>query len=215
MKNTIEVPFGVYYDEQFGRPIRTRQDIVGFILKVVSVMLIRQMGEARGVLWIRKEKMNRVFCFMKEKYFSTVFPFEIETGNEGSYKVYDPISDTEIDERSIVLMERMLNRIDFEGKSIDTIIEDAYFDVAEEGYMSDEVNRCFGLILRLLAMELGYIRYDYDPKHIKEKTHPLHHLDINYSSVGTYKLGLRRRIRREEFVDMLDVKTECKYIQGW
>lgn len=214
MKDIIKVPFGVYYNEQFGRPIRKKRDIVQFILNVVSVVLIKQESEVQRALWIKKEKMNRVFCFLGEKYFSTVFPFEIESRAEGSYRVYDVISDTEIDNRTIVLMERMLALIDFERKPVETIIEDAYLDVAVEGYASEEVDQCFGLILRLLTMELGYIRYDYDPKYFRERIHPLHHMDINYSSAGTYKLGLTRRIQMEEFIDMLDVKTECRYIQG-
>lgn len=214
MKDIIKVPFGVYYDEQFGRPIRKKRDIVQFILNVVSVVLIKQESEVQRTLWIKKEKMNRVFCFLSDKYFSTVFPFEIETRAEENYRVYDPNSNTEIDNRKIALMERMLDLIDFEGKTVEDIIEEAYLDVAVEGYTGDEVDQCFGLVLRLLTMELGYIRYDYDPKNFKGRIHPLHHMDINYSSVGTYKLGLTRKIQMEEFVDMLDVKTECRYIQG-
>lgn len=57
------------------------------------------------------------------------------------------------------------------------------------------------------------IRYDYDPDHENGTMHPLHHLDVNYSSQGTYKLGMNRKIQTDEFVDMLDVKTACRYIQ--
>ena len=81
------------------------------------------------------------------------------------------------------------------------------------GYTDEEVDQCFGLILRMLSMELGYIRYDYDPDHENGTMHPLHHLDVNYSSQGTYKLGMNRKIQTDEFVDMLDVKTACRYIQ--
>ena len=69
------------------------------------------------------------------------------------------------------------------------------------------------MILRLLSMELGYIRYDYDPEHENGKFHPLHHLDINYSSKGTYKLGMNNKIQINDFVDLLDVKKECRYIK--
>lgn len=68
------------------------------------------------------------------------------------------------------------------------------------------------MILRLFTTELGYIRYDYDEIHQNGNLHPLNHLDINYSSKGSYKLGLKKRIEIEEFLDILDVQTECRYV---
>ena len=62
------------------------------------------------------------------------------------------------------------------------------------------------------STDLGYIRYDYDEKHENEKIHSLHHLDINYSSKGTYKIGLKKALKDEDFIDMLDLRTECKYL---
>lgn len=214
MKNTIKVPFGVYYCEQFCKPIRGKQDVVSFVLYVVNLLIIaREESYVSGTIWIKKEKMSRVFCFMEKKYFSTVFPFEVECNNAEEVKVYDPVWDMEIDFRKIVLLERMLKEIDFKEKTIDSIIESAYLDVADDGYTNEEIDKCFRLILRLMSMELGYIRYDYDPEHVNGNLHPLHHLDINYSSKGTYKLGMNGKINDDEFVDMLDIKTECRYVQ--
>lgn len=31
MKETIKIPFGVYYQEQFSKPMRRKQDVVSFI----------------------------------------------------------------------------------------------------------------------------------------------------------------------------------------
>ncbi len=61
-------------------------------------------------------------------------------------------------------------------------------------------------------MEDGYIRYDYDLKNKNGKKHPLYHLDINYSSGVTYKVGLRHAVSDSEFQDILDVKTDCAYL---
>ena len=107
----------------------------------------------------------------------------------------------------------MLEKSDVEENFIDEIIEEAYLDVSEDGYSNADIESCFGLILRLLSMELGYIRYDYDPEHENKKLHPLYHVDINYSSKGTYKLGINRKMDVDEFIDMLDTKTDCKYVQ--
>ena len=109
-------------------------------------------------------------------------------------------------------MESMLQEIDFSSYTIDEIIERAYFDVSEEEYVEDEVSNSFRLVLQLLSMELGYIRYDYDEEHENGDLHPLCHFDINYSTKGTYKLGLRGRIEKKEFIDLLDSKTKCYYV---
>lgn len=213
MRQTIKIPFGSYYKEKFSKPIRNKKDIVLFIFDAVDALLVRVSGEECGVLWIKKEKMSRIFCFLDEKYFSLVFPFEVELIRENEFKIYDSFFEIEIDNRKIVLLRRILDEIDFMGNSIESIIEDAYLDVAENGYEHEEIEQCFMLILRLLSMELGYIRYDYDPEHENGKFHPLHHLDINYSSKGTYKLGMNNKIQINDFVDLLDVKKECRYIK--
>ena len=79
MKETIKIPFGVYYQEQFSKPMRRKQDVVSFILGVVNVLLV---GESES----------------------------------------DSISDIRINNRSVALLERMLEKIDFEESSIDEII---------------------------------------------------------------------------------------------
>jgi hypothetical protein len=69
-------------------------------------------------------------------------------------------------------------------------------------------------------MEDGYIRYDMNEvgyKEAKEKgfehRHPLNHLDVFYTSKATFKLGLKKAIINDEFIDYLNIKTDCKYLQ--
>ena len=95
MKETIKIPFGVYYQEQFSKPMRRKQDVVSFILGVVNVLLVGESeSDSNGTLYLKRNKMNRVFCFMEGKYFSTVFPFDVEFDENGNfYKVYDSISE--------------------------------------------------------------------------------------------------------------------------
>lgn len=211
----IQLQFGDYYDAKLMKPVRKQEECVSLILELLNILLVGEViGNKKGLIMIVVDKMSRLFCFSDNKYFSMIFPFDIEivTGKNDSYKIYDSILGIEIDNRLIVLMERMLNQIDFSKNMIDEIIEKAYFDVSGEEYTEDEVGKCFSLILRLLSMELGYIRYDYDPEHENGTLHPLYHLDVNYSSKGAYKLGIRKKMKKEEFVDLLDIKTECRYI---
>ncbi|MBQ2406863.1 MAG: hypothetical protein II312_09400 [Lachnospiraceae bacterium] len=215
MKKVVQISFGNYYYERLMRPVRRKQDNIALILDILNILMIgEEQDSIKGKIVIKVDKMSRLFCFLEEKYFSMVFPFDIEqqSGNENVYRIYDAAWDMEIDNRIVVLLERMLNRIDFVKNSVDEIIENAYLDVSEEEYTEGEISNCFGLMLRLLSMELGYIRYDYDPEHENGDVHPLHHLDINYSSRGTYKLGVKKKMEKDEFVDLLDIKTDCKYV---
>lgn len=70
------------------------------------------------------------------------------------------------------------------------------------------------LFRELLISEDGYIRYDHDPDNAAGDMHPLHHLDVFYSSGSTFKLGLRNSIDTATFEDYLDITTACRYIQS-
>ena len=72
----------------------------------------------------------------------------------------------------------------------------------------------------LLLMEDGYIRYDYDKDEyekfkLKEEKnkHPLNHYDIFYSSINSFKLGLKKEISHEDFINILNTNKDCKYIE--
>lgn len=218
MKNVIEVSFGIYYYERFLKPIREKQDSIKVILDVLSILLIQEeQGRSckKGNIVIKVDKMSRLFCFLENKYFSMAFPFHIETKevDDNNYKIQDSILNMEIDNRLISLLEYMLSRVDFVNDKMDEILENTYFDISEEGYTQEETENCFQLMMCLLSMEIGYIRYDYDPERENGSIHPLYHFDVNYSSGNTYKLGLHRKVEKEEFIDFLDIKTECHYIE--
>lgn len=211
----IQRSFGNYYLDKLMKPIRRQKDCVALILAILNMLLVgEEIGDEQGMINIVVDKMSRIFCFSGKKYFSMVFPFDVELVEEqgNNYRIYDLILNMEIDNRLIVLMERILNQINFEESTMDEIIEKAYFDVAEEEYSENEVSNCFNLVMRLLSMELGYIRYDHDPEHENGALHPLYHLDVNYSSKGTYKFGIHSEMREGDFIDLLDVTTDCKYI---
>ena len=53
--------------------------------------------------------MSRVFYETKDKYFSIGFPFYIEKKN-GSYRIYDKITELEIDSRRLSMLIRFFLR---------------------------------------------------------------------------------------------------------
>lgn len=209
----IQLSYGDYYDEKLMKPVRKQEECVSLILELLNILLVGEMiGNEKGEILIIIDKMSRLFCFSDNKYFSMVFPFDIEITEDITYRIYDSVSGIEIDNRLTALMKRMLDQIDFAQNTVDEMIEKAYFDVSGEGYTENEVESCFKLILRLLSMETGYIRYDYDLAHENGTLHPRYHLDVNYSSRGTYKLGINKKMTTVDFVDLLDIKTQCRYI---
>ena len=57
MKETIKIPFGVYYQEQFSKPMRRKQDVVSFILGVVNVLLVGESeSDSSGTLYLKEIK---------------------------------------------------------------------------------------------------------------------------------------------------------------
>lgn len=134
------------------------------------------------------------------------------TDDEKSWKIYDSILGIEIDIKLVTLLERMLAKFEMAHNSLEEIMDNVYSDEIEDEYLKEEIDNCFRLLVSLMSAELGYVRYDYDSKHQNGELHPLNHVDINYSSKVTYKLGLKNKVKPEEFIDMLDLKTKCRYL---
>lgn len=80
-------------------------------------------------------------------------------------------------------------------------------------YDISEYNEGFWSLLRdLFLFDDGYIRYDYDEVLENGLTHPLNHLDIFYSTRTTFKVGFKNRIREAHFMDLLDVNSDCHFL---
>jgi len=214
LQGTIKVTFGKYFYEKFSKPVREKKDEIDIIFDVIDILLLGDSDPIiRGTIVINIDKMSRLFCFLDNKYYSIVFPFNIENMDKNdNIHIYDGILDIDINSRIVALLKRIVSDIELESDTIEEIFEKVFFDVEDNEYTEKEIKDCFQLLLRIFSTDLGYIRYDYDEKHENEKIHPLHHLDINYSSKGTYKIGLKKALKDEDFIDMLDLRTECKYL---
>lgn len=62
------------------------------------------------------------------------------------------------------------------------------------------------------AHEPCYLRYDFDPKSSNGALHPLCHLDVNMSSKGSYKIGLKSKLSPSEFENIVNKNTDCYYL---
>ena len=84
-------------------------------------------------------------------------------------------------------------------------IEDDYEIILEEDFIN--------LVNKIIEFEPGYIRYDYDDEHNNGNLlHPLNHLDVNFESNSTFKLGLNKKLKLEEFIDVMNINTDCHFL---
>ena len=81
---------------------------------------------------------------------------------------------------------------------------------SDSEYVTDEDKDVFSEVCML---EAGYLRFDFDPKNVNGRLHPLNHLDVNYSKDATYKIGLHEKMETEKFLQLLDNSQERFFIE--
>jgi hypothetical protein len=149
------------------------------------------------------DKMNRLFFHKENKYFSVSFPFS-----------------TLLDEDNKVIEINSYSgkRVDFQSISgVISVLESEQFRLNPSPigyYMNSNGVDSIGLELleEIFRFEPSYIRYDYDPANENGRLHPLYHMDINYSTYGTFKLGLNNEINLAYLENLLNTNTDCAYI---
>lgn len=197
-------------------PIRDKSTVVEILMESIKYMLINptiQPEDVKGEMILKIDKMNRLFFFTKDKYFSIVFPFYIKK-NDDEFNIYSKTI-SNIDNKLISQVLSVIKSDEFNSQCSLEFAEPIYeYDATyEESFWT--------FLKELLLMEDGYIRYDYDKEnYIKHKErgeehlHPENHYDIFYSGDSTFKIGLKKRIPHDDFVDLLNIKTDCKYLHN-
>ncbi len=199
--------------------IKTKVEIIQILLEATRFMIHNPTAEipeekAEGKLILCIDKMSRIFLLRDHKYYSIAFPFNTYE-DEGIYR-FSYYDNEDIDSRLISKVISIITCDKFNEKcSLDFI--SPIYDYEEE---HDEN---FWIFLReILLSEDGYIRYDYDEQgHQKaleegqEHKHPLHHYDLFYTNKATFKLGLYGTVSDTDFHDLLNIKSDCKYLSNY
>jgi hypothetical protein len=188
-------------------PIRTKVHVIEVLMHTIKYMLLNpsvEEQESHGSIILRVDKMSRLFFFTEEKYFSIVFPFFVKFEDDKYQFRFQNL--LEINSRLISQVLSIIKCDEFKATcSLDFISPICNYE--------EECDENFWLFLReLLLMEDGYIRYDYDLANENGHMHPLNHYDLFYSSNATFKLGLKEKDSHINFVDILDINTNCKYV---
>lgn len=211
-----EFDIGQSYLELFfpKKRIKTKIQVLEILLEATRFMLVNHAIERKnidGKIILIVDKMSRLFFFKNERYYSIVFPFyvnEIDNLLHFSFQ-----NDIEVDAHLISNIFSIIKCETFKDK--------CSLDFAEPIYdYENEFNENFWVFLReLLLFEDGYIRYDKDTENYQlakgkgeEHKHPLYHFDFFYSSNATFKIGLEKELIDQDFIELLDINTDCKYI---
>lgn len=194
--------------KEFFTPVRSKKDVVFLLMKSIKLMLVNDTidkSRVNGELILMVSKMSRLFYFSENKFFSITFPFLV-IENDGELEFSSntvKIIDSKVTSDVIsVVSKNGFQDVECALEFVDPIIEIADFE-----------QLFWPFLLNLFMYEDGYIRYDYDEKYEKGDHHPLNHYDIFYSSLSTFKVGLRNRLKADAMLDFLDSNSICHYLE--
>lgn len=165
--------------------------------------------QTAATLTLLVSSMSRLFCELEsgEKIFTISFPFCVHEAN-GQLEFYSReniLIDNRVSSEILALIGNtasngVLEAADF-AQFIDPIID------------ATEVDASLWTLLReLMLAEDAYLRYDMDHKNLNGHQHPVHHIDISYTSSGTFKIGLYDKLSCEKLISILDSETDCHYL---
>ncbi len=211
---TIEKKIGEYFCEKVLKPVRSKRDIILLLLETLKLVnnTGNEVSNERGRIIIFIDKMSKIFYETDEKAFSLCFPFSLEEKEDHHLRVYDSLTDLEITNQMVSLLISIFKQDSKLGESLENVMD--FIIESADDYDYKNIDDIWRLLFKLWYMEDGYIRYDYDPKQENGKLHPLYHLDVNYSSGTTYKIGLNAPLQAGNLKDILDTTTDCVYLSG-
>lgn len=195
-----------FQEDLFFSAIRDKKDFAKLLAISARNLLIDftefQNVEATCTMKLVVDKMSRLFYFKDGKYFSICFPF-IVLISDGQVIEISTFTGKKVDNKSISAIISILEEEQFQ---LNPSLLDIYIASNDLSFLGIE------LLEEIFQSEPCYIRYDNDPINVNGNLHPLHHLDINYSSYGTYKVGLKDVIPVKDFEDVLNINTNCSFL---
>lgn len=159
-------------------------------------------------LIIYVDKMSRVFICEKEKLHTFHFPFQIIKEDHTLVLFEGENITSAICSILFSVFEKLSD-----DDTLETVLEKYWETVSDLEITMNDNQLCGKLITFLLSFEPGYARFDLDDANDTGSMHPREHLDINYSSGTTFKLGLSKALNYNELIDILNINTPCCYLQ--
>jgi len=195
--------------------VKSKLQVLNILLETIRYCLSYNLDEihsSQGKIVLIVDKMSRIFFSSENKSYSISFPFLSLQDKEGIRFSFENI------DLDAYLVSNLIGVITNEG-----FMDGSSLELFESLVDFEKENEQIWCILReLLLYEDGYIRYDNDiigfnkaKENGYEHRHPLNHFDFFYTNRATFKLGSETIIGIDEFIDILNIKTDCKYIKNW
>ncbi|EGM77883.1 hypothetical protein Rhein_1968 [Rheinheimera sp. A13L] len=201
-----------YIDETIAKnisfAIRDKFDYAVLILNIVNSVKLSyalNIKSGYGEICIITEKMRRVVCRLESKIFSVSLPFTVRFQDDSV--LFESKTSGIIDSILVSNALSVLNSEKLRSESCVAQLADLIIDMS---YSKPEL---WSFLKELLFLEDSYLRFDHDSKNENGSLHPLNHLDVFYSNSATFKIGLHKKIESSDFIDILDVKTDCHFLQ--
>lgn len=205
-----------YLQDNIFSPCRGKAAVINRFSEIMAELCYMPEVDRRDAnLVIVIGKFQRLFVMGERKIFSIQFPLSIsrsQVASEANTFFLDgaPIDSYTISRVSAIVHHNFQDINSDIYTFADSVLTEhsAIPNIGSQTYQ--EV--VWQLLKKLLLLEEGYIRYDYDVENFDPETHPLHHLDIFYSPECTFKIGLDKSIEHAHFIDILDAGTKCRSI---
>ena len=206
--------------------IKTKAQIIEVLMG--SIQLILQNNKVSkekiaGKIILIVDKMSRLFFISENKYYSIAFPFFIEEAdNKFTLRLqkFDYLDYIEDENDTFIEIDYQIISNVLSFIKCDNFKEQCSLDFITPIDEYEQYDKNFWIFLReLLLMEDGYIRYDYDQENYEKAkeigeihSHPLNHFDLFYTSNATFKIGLNSNLNNDDFIDFLNINTNCQYL---
>jgi hypothetical protein len=202
----------VFYIDRFQAgwafaPIRDKKDLVEILVRTLKLMLTPvdvPAPDRAGEVILLVQKMSRLFYRSESKMYSIAFPYTC-TELEGRLLFYSH-SHPSIDSKATSDVLALLRTPGLLTTSDVLTFADPICTACEID------SHIWSLLREMLLAEGGYVRYDDDIERADGHRHPRHHLDLFYSQGSTFKAGLRDTINHDDFADILNIETDCRYL---
>lgn len=152
-------------------------------------------------------KHSRAFVFISyNKYYTISYPLNIKI-LDNTPKLYSTEKGIEINNQLVSECIGIVKSLRDGGNFLDVWMEN------DEPYTQSSID-----ILELIFhTEPSYLRYDYDKIGAKgrQEKHPEHHLDVNMSRRGKYKLGLYEHLSQVDFINLVKDDTDCLFLSKY
>lgn len=193
-----------FQEDDFFSPIRSKVDYAKLIAISARSLLVNDdvKIDSDSEMKIIVDKMSRLFLIKEGRFISLSFPFNILSENNQVQEI-TTYSGIKVNSKNISLVISILKNEQFQ---LNPSILDFYANADSSELLG------LNLLETIFQFEPSYIRYDIDPDNENGKQHPLHHLDLNYSTYGTFKLGLMKPIDHNYFEHILNIRTDCCFL---